>query len=180
MSKEIRKMINKVKNFKQFVNEQNLNVGDEVMLKKDKNVNQVVDDTSKDWSEWEKVDYKWVGVNDLIKGENYINPNTGDEFVFNRHEITDKNKFRESLLDIFLKMDVLFEGLDDFMHRKAISKENQQSSALTEEESKFYDVYFDVIQEITEQATEAEMTPSEYMKEELERAHEKRAKLSLQ
>ena len=63
------------------------------MLKKDKNVNQVVDDTSKDWSEWKKIDYKWVDINDLIKGETYINPNTGDEFIFNRYEKTDKNKF---------------------------------------------------------------------------------------
>ena len=38
---------------------------------------------------------KWgmIDINDLIKGETYINPNTGDEFIFNRYEITDKNKF---------------------------------------------------------------------------------------
>ena len=35
----------------------------------------------------------WVDVNELIKGETYINPNSGDEFIFNRYEITDKNKF---------------------------------------------------------------------------------------
>lgn len=40
-----------------------------------------------------KIDYSWIDVNDLIKGETYINPNTGDEFIFNRYEITDKNKF---------------------------------------------------------------------------------------
>ena len=39
------------------------------------------------------VDYSWIDVNDLIKGETYINPNSGDEFIFNRYEITDKNKF---------------------------------------------------------------------------------------
>ena len=56
--------INKVKNYFQFLNEQNLNIGD-----------------------------SWVDVNDLIKGETYINPNTGDKFIFNRYEITDKNTF---------------------------------------------------------------------------------------
>ena len=37
--------------------------------------------------------YSWIDVNELIKGETYINPNSGDEFIFNRYEITDKNKF---------------------------------------------------------------------------------------
>ena len=37
--------------------------------------------------------YSLIDVNDLIKGETYINTNTGDEFIFNRYEITDKNKF---------------------------------------------------------------------------------------
>lgn len=82
---------------KAFINEnnheQNLNIGDKVMLIKDHNVNQVVDDTSKDWSEWTKIDYSWVDVNDLIKGETYFDPKTGDKFIFNRYETTDKSTF---------------------------------------------------------------------------------------
>jgi hypothetical protein len=34
-----------------------------------------------------------IDVNDLIKGETYISPNTGDKFIFNRYYVTDKNIF---------------------------------------------------------------------------------------
>jgi hypothetical protein len=36
---------------------------------------------------------KIIIVTDLIKGESYINPNTGTSFIFNKFEITDFNKF---------------------------------------------------------------------------------------
>ena len=34
-----------------------------------------------------------IDVNDLIKGETYISPNTGNKFIFNRYYVTDKNIF---------------------------------------------------------------------------------------
>lgn len=69
------------------------NVGDKLMLKKDINVNQIVDDTTKNWDDWEKMDYVWIDVKDLIKGETYTNPNTGEELTFHKYNITENNKF---------------------------------------------------------------------------------------
>ena len=68
--------------------------GETVMLRADNSVNQIVDDPTKDWSLWDKMNYKWVNVKSLVKGCKYINPNTGDTFTFAKHEKTNsKNVF---------------------------------------------------------------------------------------
>ena len=41
-----------------------------------------------------------IGINDLIKGEIYINPNTNTDFIFTRYEKTNKNKFAVDELGI--------------------------------------------------------------------------------